>query len=269
MAVEGSSLPLEDSLARRMVVWDEEKGVPRLLVIYHLIVDVIVWRRDTIALLTLSVSTPAYMSHQCGYCKQAGFPTLRGLRSHISQKPECRAASRRHAARAQAQSPVSTDDESTSLDSTSPKPSSAASSDDGGVDIPLDFPDPPLTPHSDMYNNQSPSPDPTPPPTKRARVEEVEDEEAGGFRHIKDYPSPAGVGLRQAETYFERVRREQIRVHQDVWAPYRDTEEWELAEWLARCVGHNQTDEFLKLRIVSSHLHFRVCSELTQLTPIS
>lgn len=96
----------------------------------------------------------------------------------------------------------------------------------------------------------------------------MEDEEAGGYRHIKDYPSPAGVGLRQAETYFERIWREQTQEHKDVWAPYQNIAEWELAEWLARSVGHSQTDEFLKLRIVSSH-HHTIFPSLHQLTIVT
>ena len=37
----------------------------------------------------------------------------------------------------------------------------------------------------------------------------------------------------------------------DPWAPFKDKEEWELAQWLITNVGQNATDKYLKLPIVS------------------
>ncbi|KAG1883131.1 hypothetical protein F4604DRAFT_1576473 [Suillus subluteus] len=36
-----------------------------------------------------------------------------------------------------------------------------------------------------------------------------------------------------------------------VWGPFKDEEEWQLAKWLIQNAGQNQTDQFLKLPIVS------------------
>lgn len=186
--------------------------------------------------------------HQCGFCLQSDIPTLQGLRSHISQKPKCRAASRRkaHGQGAQRHSAVSTGSASPPT-----SPPADTSSDGGDFNIPSSPAHPPILPTS---TPNASSPEPVQPPHKQARVEDVEDEdEDSSYRYIEDYPLPAGGGIRQAETYFERIRREQIENGKEVWAPYENVEEWELAEWLARSVGQNQTDEFLKLKIVSSH----------------
>jgi len=54
-----------------------------------------------------------------------------------------------------------------------------------------------------------------------------------------------------AQSYFEKIRAEQMKQGQDLWAPFGDQEEWELVEWLITNVGQNMTDKFLKLPIVS------------------
>ena len=87
---------------------------------------------------------------------------------------------------------------------------------------------------------------------RRARVEEVEDEKAGmQSRWIKDYPGPAGTPERPAQSYFEMVRDDQKKNGDPLWAPFKDEEEWELAQWLNMNVGQNATDKYLKLPIVS------------------
>ena len=116
----------------------------------------------------------------------------------------------------------------------------------------------------DAFDAPQPDFDPprqSPPPTntgqsdrqdRRARVEEVEDEEAGGLRRwVEDYPQPAGTAGTASPSYFEQVRAEQVRRGQDPWAPFEDQDEWELAEWLMMNVGQNATDSYLKLPIVS------------------
>ncbi|KAG6852687.1 hypothetical protein C0991_009891, partial [Blastosporella zonata] len=49
---------------------------------------------------------------------------------------------------------------------------------------------------------------------------------------------------------FEKIHREQEAGRQTQWGPFKDEEEWQLAEWLIQNVGQTQTDEFLKLPIV-------------------
>ncbi|KAJ7314250.1 hypothetical protein DFH08DRAFT_716947 [Mycena albidolilacea] len=58
---------------------------------------------------------------------------------------------------------------------------------------------------------------------------------------------------------FEHIRDDQILTGCEVLGPFADEEEWELAKWLIKNIGHNQTEAFLKLPIVSS-LHRRVIS---------
>ncbi|KAJ3487621.1 hypothetical protein NLI96_g3382 [Meripilus lineatus] len=36
----------------------------------------------------------------------------------------------------------------------------------------------------------------------------------------------------------------------EVWGPFQDEDEWELAKWLIKNVGHNQAEEFLKLQAI-------------------
>ena len=72
------------------------------------------------------------------------------------------------------------------------------------VDIPnaFDLPQPEFDPprQSPPVNAGQPEQ-----PDRRARVEEVEDEEAGGIhRWVEDYPRPSGVAGQAAQSYFEK-----------------------------------------------------------------
>jgi hypothetical protein len=114
------------------------------------------------------------------------------------------------------------------------------------VDVPLEFNDPQVELGSDSEGQTQEAPD------RRARVEEIEDEEAGvQNRWIEDFPGNAGKWGDQAQSYFEKLRAEQQRQGLSPWTPFQDEEEWELAQWLMLNVGQNATDKFLKLPIVS------------------
>ena len=52
---------------------------------------------------------------------------------------------------------------------------------------------------------------------------------------------------------FEQIRKEQQETGSSKWGPFKDQDEWELAEWLLKNVGQKQTDDFLKLNIVSTY----------------
>ncbi|GJF00252.1 hypothetical protein PsYK624_165340 [Phanerochaete sordida] len=52
------------------------------------------------------------------------------------------------------------------------------------------------------------------------------------------------------DTSFESIRKEQLDNGKDVWGPFASEEEWQLARWLVKKVGHNDTQEFLKLPLV-------------------
>jgi hypothetical protein len=109
-------------------------------------------------------------------------------------------------------------------------------------DIPYDYYPPQL--HAEIpLIPSSPEPERV---DRRARVEEVEDEEAGDqSRWIEDYPEPAGSPGKHVQSYFEEVRAKQRENGEEPWAPFADQEEWELAQWLIMNVGQNATDKFL------------------------
>ncbi|KAJ7630322.1 hypothetical protein FB45DRAFT_978715 [Roridomyces roridus] len=102
-----------------------------------------------------------------------------------------------------------------------------------------------------------PTPEPTLPPVPpvpdhRARVEEIEDEDAPGATHwYEDFPKEAGCILEQrdpVETAFEAMRRKQVAAGQGPWFPFASEDDWDLARWLSKSgVSGGNIDEFLKL----------------------
>ncbi|KAJ7651800.1 hypothetical protein B0H17DRAFT_832323, partial [Mycena rosella] len=60
------------------------------------------------------------------------------------------------------------------------------------------------------------------------------------------------------KTKFEEIRDDEILKGAEVWGPFKDESEWELAKWLIKNVGHTAADEFLKLSIVSIVNHIAV-----------
>jgi hypothetical protein len=171
---------------------------------------------------------------------------LKGLRSHIAQREECQNAMQRVADKRQPKLSTAEDEPATNN-----QPADNIEMMD--VDIPDAF-DPPQPEFDPPHRSLSPSMDPGPAekPDMRARVEEVDDEEAGErSRWVEDYPRPAGTPGQPAKSYFEEVRAEQCRNGQEPWAPFEDQDEWELAQWLLQNVGQNVTEKFLKLPIVS------------------
>lgn len=98
-----------------------------------------------------------------------------------------------------------------------------------------------------------PSPEPQ---SKRARVEEVEDEEAGGLP--KDpfvrWDRTAGRVYGRGKTLYDQVKEERRKEGYDdeSWQPWKDGEEWDLAKWLLSCgISQKAIDEYIKLKIVS------------------
>jgi len=88
--------------------------------------------------------------------------------------------------------------------------------------------------------------------SKRARVEEVEDEDAPHVgRYTQEYPGRVADTLGTEKTKFEKIRDEQKMDGMEPHAPFADEEEWELVKWLMKNVGQTKADDFLKLPIVS------------------
>ncbi|EIW85318.1 hypothetical protein CONPUDRAFT_150132 [Coniophora puteana RWD-64-598 SS2] len=48
---------------------------------------------------------------------------------------------------------------------------------------------------------------------------------------------------------FNNLRDEQLALGLDLWAPFDNEEEWQLARWLVTNVGKTAIEEFLKLPI--------------------
>ncbi|KAJ7646426.1 hypothetical protein DFH06DRAFT_926842, partial [Mycena polygramma] len=61
----------------------------------------------------------------------------------------------------------------------------------------------------------------------------------------------AGAVRGQGKTDFELIRDKEVLTPGVVLGPFRDDDEWQLAKWLIKNVGHTATEEFLKLSIIS------------------
>lgn len=93
------------------------------------------------------------------------------------------------------------------------------------------------------------------------RIVDVPDEEPQWKAPFpKEYEARAKYGT--AKTQFEIIRDEQVLKNGEVLGPFADQEEWELVKWLIHNVGHNQTEAFLKLPIVSSNNNTLSCNNL-------
>lgn len=83
-----------------------------------------------------------------------------------------------------------------------------------------------------------------------ARMVEVEDEDAPGRKRKywkQPYPThrQAGAKVGKGRTKFERIHDEQVLTDAKIWGPFQDEEEWELAKWLIKNVGHGQADSLI------------------------
>lgn len=80
----------------------------------------------------------------------------------------------------------------------------------------------------------------------------VQDEDEDEDIYIREFPAQkqAGKTYGTAPTSFDSISnlREEGTLP---WGPFQSKEEWELARWLVKNAGHNQTDAFLRLPIVS------------------
>ncbi|KAJ8079817.1 hypothetical protein PM082_016639 [Marasmius tenuissimus] len=81
-------------------------------------------------------------------------------------------------------------------------------------------------------------------------VKDVPDEEV--FIDMFPREKEAGKTFGQGTTAFQQIRDEQVLRGDEIYGPFEDEAEWELAKWLIKNVGHNATEEFLDLPIVSN-----------------
>lgn len=90
---------------------------------------------------------------------------------------------------------------------------------------------------------------------QQATVEDVPDEDIDARFH-QPFPTTkrAGTWKHLAPTSFEKLKiaDEEIVGQGEVWGPFESEDDWEMAKWLVKNVGHNQAEDFLKLNMVRS-----------------
>lgn len=189
--------------------------------------------------------------YRCNFCSQGGFSTQHALKLHIDNRPACRKQFAAVMARRATPSPEPRDEASGDV-STQSKPdvSSPEPMDDADNTVPTDdLPEfiPPSrwegTPEPELPDHERQS--------KRARVEEVEDEQAY-TRFSHSFPTPSKV-YSDGTTLFEAVFEDQAAKGESAFFPFADRDDWDLARWLALNVNQRATQEFLKMPGVSRY----------------
>jgi hypothetical protein len=190
--------------------------------------------------------------HYCGFC-HSQVPTIDGMKRHIARKADCR---RKFQAEIGKSIVMVFDNEIPG----SPQPEPSSNSPLSGDDFPMQDDDIGMG-DNDFVPTRTHSRSPTVEETssgqqsKRARVEEVEDEDAPKVgRYTEEYPGRIADTLGTTKTKFENIHDEQQKDGMEPHSPFADEEEWELVKWLMKNVGQTKADDFLKLPIVSDFI---------------
>lgn len=190
---------------------------------------------------------PLRRRSRCNFCgKDLLYPSR--VQLHIQNAPKCRAkwdkelASRPHLSRATIQQTASV----------------SPAGDDQPMENTHSMSDIELEQLADSFKPSSSTrpPEDDPRPTKRAYVEDIEDEGEQPMRFCRQYPGCAAEILGTGKTEFETIRASQKASDSpdNCWAPFHDSEEWELAEWLVQETTQKARDRYLKMNIVSLSL---------------
>ena len=194
----------------------------------------------------------------CGFCGKGPFPSSSTLNKHIRHSVNCNKAERQEwgiyatniwdNAPGQSDNPqqppgppqILDNDEVASLPDTTLEHDLQGQEDPSETAVNPDIPD--IPPHEPENNT--------------ATVNNHEDEPLVGATYIQEFPTDKGAGAVWGEDipFFEKLRREQVLDQSSRWGPFEDEDEWELARWLIRNSGQNQTNALLDLKIVTSHL---------------
>ncbi|KAJ6490457.1 hypothetical protein DFH09DRAFT_1252659 [Mycena vulgaris] len=157
----------------------------------------------------------------CTFCVRT-FPHGAALRIHQSRAPACKAQRDAHleTLMAQAMQASSIPDEETPSD------------DEDNSEQPLSAPAVNILNPAGIYQEQ-----------------EIDKE---NFWYFEDFPKEeqAGATFGEGPTTFQTIRDDQILQGAEILGPFENDEEWELAKWLIKNVGHNQMEAFLKLPII-------------------
>ena len=128
-------------------------------------------------------------------------------------------------------------------------------------DITMDVDAPAVEPSATQQPDACHANQPPPPPSRRATVEDVEDEgdhpqptstSSSWEDFVESFPAEfeAGAPVGAGETPFEKIRSAQQTAGHSSWAEFEDQEEWELGKWMVENLGQNEMESFLKLRAV-------------------
>lgn len=214
------------------------------------------------------------MTHQGASCEWCGrdFPTNAARSQHIRKSQSCTKKRLRafqkltrqtaYTASSRVSQPNSTDPSQHHLQNEDHLPFSSASHEENLCSLQQNIPGPHFG-QPDTFLRPSTtfdSPNDTPdlldsnavPPSQSARVEDVQDSDESR-RFIESYPmqQAAGAPFGTSRTSFESIRDDQILHGAEILGPFKNDQEWELAKWLIKNVGHNAAEEFLKLAVVS------------------
>jgi hypothetical protein len=191
------------------------------------------------------------MTDYCEYCGKGRFSTQDGLNKHIGQSKDCHEKNRLAFKSYTSTLWKNTPDPSNDLPSSpSPPPDETRGAQDEDLEHDLlifeqNFS---LDSTAETIDLPNPQTEHTIPP-QRNRFEESQ--ESG--RYFEEYPTErkAGAAWGKDQPLFVQIQREQQENSTSKYGPFKDQDEWELAEWLSKNVGQKQTDAFLKLNIVS------------------
>ena len=188
------------------------------------------------------------MSNYCRYCGKGPFETEGGLNKHIGRSKDCqeknRLAFKSYTSNLWKNGPDATNDHPSS-----PSPLPDETPDDQLVDLEHDL----LAVEQNIsLDSRTETPDLLIPQTEHTNQPQQNQVPTGHY--FEEYPSDrkAGAAWGKDQPLFERIQKEQQENHTSKWGPFKDQDEWELAEWLSKNVGQKQTDAFLKLNIVST-----------------
>lgn len=181
------------------------------------------------------VSSPSKV-HRCGFCKW-WVKTSAGVRLHIQNTYSCH-----H--QWEAWLAIQSTWRHNMLVT---EPQSSAMQLDSGLS---NEPTMDLSLHADLIADL----DATQRPSYKAYVEDAPDEDeanANGKCFIRSYPRCESEVFGKGMTVFEQWRTGLEASKKSRWVLFTSQEEWKLAQWLNKCAGHNQIEEFLKLPIMS------------------
>lgn len=182
-------------------------------------------------------------THRCGFCLKE-FGRARHVQLHIANTPKCRTARDRAINRRSAPPSVDTgpsDPNPLDLDHMEDNMDEFIGHDD--VDY---FPSERLVVNDEAFNEAAKT-------NKRDRSQSRHTApQTASERYAEDY-NTADVAhiLRKTQTAFEILKESQNGLGEKPWAPFKDKDEWELAQFLITEVSQTATDKYLKLPIVS------------------